>query len=180
MDRDYEVVVRIADKEISSGYAVFSKGSYNRFNFRTKPEDAEFTGPYINRDDIGTVFVYLRRKFKIGGLKEICYFRGHVNEFYDPNPTKIRWIQLNIDKAHNEVKQPHKAGLVGIRISVHDVTQFGPIDWASYKDTWGKRMPRRPGNLKVRAYIFQCRDLPAADSDGTSDPFLELIDSDVS
>lgn len=78
------------------------------------------------------------------------------------------------------MKQPHKAGLVGIRLSVHDVTQFGPIDWASYKDTWGKRLPRRPGNLKVRAYIFQCRDLPAADSDGTSDPFLELIDSDVS
>jgi len=39
-------------------------------------------------------------------------------------------------------------------------------------------MPRRPGNLKVRAYIFQCRDLPAADSDGSSDPFLQVIDSD--
>ena len=39
-------------------------------------------------------------------------------------------------------------------------------------------MPRRPGNKKVRAYVFQCRDLPAADSDGTSDPFLEFIDSD--
>ena len=38
----YEVCVRIADKEISSGEAVFSKGSYNRFNFRTKPEEAEF------------------------------------------------------------------------------------------------------------------------------------------
>ena len=39
-------------------------------------------------------------------------------------------------------------------------------------------MARRPGNKKVRAYIFQCRDLPAADSDGTSDPFLEFVDSD--
>ena len=65
---------------------------------------------------------------------------------------------------------------------MHDVTQFGPIDWKSYKNSWGKykRMPKRPGNHKVRAYIFQCRDLPAADSDGTSDPFLELIDSDGS
>lgn len=58
------------------------------------------------------------------------------------------------------------------------MTQFGVIDWAS-KSTWGKRIPRRPGNLKVRAYIFQCRDLPAADSDGTSDPFLQIVDSDV-
>ena len=31
----------------------------------------------------------------------------------------------------------------------------------------------------MRAYIFQCRDIPAADSDGTSDPFLEMIDTDV-
>ena len=77
------------------------------------------------------------------------------------------------------MKEPHKAGLVGLRLSIHDVTQFGTIDWAGYKDTWGKRLPRRPGNLKVRAYIFQCRDLPAADSDGTSDPFLEIIDSDT-
>ena len=33
-----------------------------------------------------------------------------------------------------------------------------------------KRLPVH----KVRAYIFQCRDLPAADSDGTSDPSLIL------
>jgi len=103
-DQEYEVIVRIADKEITSGLAVFTKGSYNRFNFRIKPEDAEFTGPYVNREDIGTVFVYLRRKFKIGGLKDICYYRGNVSDFFEPNPLKIRWIQLSIDKAFNEVK----------------------------------------------------------------------------
>mmetsp|Transcript_10743 Transcript_10743/g.13428 ORF Transcript_10743/g.13428 Transcript_10743/m.13428 type:complete len:159 (+) Transcript_10743:1105-1581(+) len=91
-DREYEVIVRIADKEITTGPAVFAKGSYNRFNFRTKPEDAEFTGPYINREDIGSVFVYLRRKFKIGGLKDICYYRCHVRDFFDPNPVGIKWI----------------------------------------------------------------------------------------
>ena len=178
-NEEYEIVIRIADKEITSGSAVFAKGSYNRFNYRTKPEDAEFVAPYVNREDIGSVFIYLRRKFKIKGLLNICYYRGHVNEFFDLNPTKIRWVQLNIDKCIDKVKEPHRAGLVGIRLSVHDVTQNGPIDWSSYKDTWGKRIPRRPGNLKVRAYIFQCRDLPAADSEGTSDPFLELIDSDT-
>ena len=76
------------------------------------------------------------------------------------------------------MKEPHKAGLVGIRLAIHDVTEFGLVDWNSI-DVWGKRMPRRPGNLKVRAYVFQCRDLPAADSDGTSDPFLLFTDSDV-
>jgi len=153
-DTKYEIVMSIADKEITTGEAVYCKGSYNRFNFRTKPEEAEFHGPYVNKEDIGSVFIYLRRKFKIGGKKNICFFRGHVRDFFDPNPVKIKWIQLNPDKAHNEVKEPHKAGLVGFRLSVHDVTQFGKIDWDSFKDSWGKRMPRRPGNLKIRAYVF--------------------------
>ena len=26
--------------------------------------------------------------------------------------------------------------------------------------------------FKIRAYIFQCRDIPAADEDGSSDPFI--------
>ena len=38
----YEVVIRIADKEISTGEAVFNKGRYNRFNYRAKVEEAEF------------------------------------------------------------------------------------------------------------------------------------------
>ena len=129
-------------------------------------------------EDIGSVFVYLRRKSKLKGKVDICFYRGHVTEFLEKNPTQIKWVQLEPDKSINDVKDPHKAGLVGLRISVHDVTQFGTIDWNSI-DVWSKRIPRRPGNLKVRAYVFQCRDLPAADSDGSSDPFLQFLDSDV-
>ena len=64
-----------------------------------------------------------------------------------------------------------------MKLSIRDVTRDGPVDW-SQNPVWGKRLPRRPGNKKVRAYVFQCRDLPAADSDGTSDPFLEFTDTD--
>ena len=85
-------------------------------------------------------------------------------------------MQLQPDRAFNDVKEPHKAGLVGMKLSIRDVTQFGPVDWGN-NPVWKVKMPRRPKNLKVRAFIFQCRDLPAADSDGTSDPFLKLIDT---
>lgn len=60
-------MVRIADKEISTGDAVFNKGSYNRFNFRTTPEEAEFIGPYTSMSDIGSIFIYLRKKSKLRG-----------------------------------------------------------------------------------------------------------------
>ena len=33
------------------------------------------------------------------------------------------------------------------------------------------------GAYQVRVFIFQCRDLPAADSDGSSDPFIKLFNT---
>ncbi len=35
-----------------------------------------------------------------------------------------------------------------------------------------KSLPKRAKSQKVRAYIYQCKDLPAADDDGLSDPFI--------
>jgi Ca2+-dependent lipid-binding protein len=31
-------------------------------------------------------------------------------------------------------------------------------------------------STKVRAYIYQCKDLPAADEDGSSDPYIQVWD----
>lgn len=78
-DTKYEIGVRIADKEITTGEAVFNKGSYNRFNYRTDVDTATFEGPYLNIDDIGGVFIYLKKKFKIKGVQNICYYRGHAS-----------------------------------------------------------------------------------------------------
>ena len=148
------MVVRIAEKEIDTGKAVFTKGAYNRFNFRTTPQMAEYEGPYINAEDIGSVFVYLKKKFKLGGEKNICFYRGKAHEFFDTNPTGLKWVQLSPDRAINEVKEPHKAGLVGLKLSIHDETQNGTIDWANLKQSWGARLKKRPNNFKVRAYVF--------------------------
>lgn len=93
-DTKYEVVVRIADKEITTGKCVFNKGSYNRFNFRTDVDSATFEGPYLNIDDIGSVFVYLRKKFKLGGVKNICYYKGHASEYKNETPESLTWVQL--------------------------------------------------------------------------------------
>ena len=128
-DTKYEIAIRVADKEITTGEAVFNKGSYNRFNFRTTVDAAEFHGPYLNVEDIGGVFVYLKKKFKLGGVKNICYYRGRAADFLNSTPEDLTWVQLNPDKAINEVKEPHRAGLVGLKISIHDVTKNGTIDW---------------------------------------------------
>lgn len=41
-------------------------------------------------------------------------------------------------------------------------------------------LPRRPKVIKVRVFIWQARDLPAADDSGSSDPFVVVTDSDRS
>ena len=48
-------------------------------------------------------------------------------------------------------------------------------------NNWTKRIPRRPDSAKIRCYLFQCKDLPAADEDGASDPLVvcySTIDED--
>ena len=150
-DTKYEVVVRIGEKEIKTGAPSFNKGRYNRYNFKTTPEQAEYKAPYLDAFDLGQVFIYLRGKSTLKGEQNVCYYRSSVRDFIDMDP-KIKWLEFQPDLSLGAVTESHMAGLVGIRISIHDVTANGPADWK--QGIWGQRVPRRPGNLKARAYIY--------------------------
>lgn len=108
---------------------------------------------------MGKVYVYLME-----GEKAICYAKDEISKFMDPDP-KMRWYELTPDLAIGKVKEPQKAGLVSFKLSVHDKTLNGPLDFTQYK-AWRKPPPKRPANYKIRAFLYQCRDLPAADADG--------------
>jgi hypothetical protein len=60
-------------------------------------------------------------------------------------------------------------------MSIHDVTKNGPINFLDYPK-WQPPESRRPHVLKVRVLVWQARDLPAADDNGSSDPFVEIVD----
>ena len=74
------------------------------------------------------------------------------------------------------MSSPHKAGLLSVKISIHDKSKDGPISFDQFK-AWKKPPPKRLSIQKVRAFVFQCRDIPAADSDGQSDPYIKLWDT---
>jgi hypothetical protein len=57
--------------------------------------------PYYNCDDIGQVFIYLKKDDK-----RICYARLPVTDFYDPD-ADIKWITMTPDKAIGKVKEIH-------------------------------------------------------------------------
>ena len=61
-------------------------------------------------------------------------------------------------------------------MSIAKVTGNGAV--AFQKElAWKKPPPKRVGAYNLRCYIFQCRDLPAADSDGSSDPFISIFNT---
>mmetsp|Transcript_9561 Transcript_9561/g.9184 ORF Transcript_9561/g.9184 Transcript_9561/m.9184 type:complete len:129 (-) Transcript_9561:525-911(-) len=125
--------------------------------------------PYLDEYDIGRVYIYI-----MSGDKQLCFYQGEVEDFLDPNP-EMNWIQMKCDLAVGKVSEPNKAGIISLKLSIHNKTKNGPVDFSTF-EAWKKPPPKRLNVFKVRCYLFQCRDLPAADDDGQSDPFIVIWD----
>lgn len=68
--------------------------------------------------------------------------------------------------------------MVSIKISAGRLASYGDMS-IPFKEhnAWKKNPPRRIGAYQLRCFIFQCRDLPAADSNGSSDPFVKIFNT---
>lgn len=112
----------------------------------------------------------------------ICYFRSSLAEFNyeaseklgldDPHPenSPLNWIPFEVDQSYGQVSDLYRAGFFGLRI----YAQKGEISGFDTKKlpNWNKKMPRRNEAHKLRVAIYQCMNLPAADEEGTSDPYV--------
>jgi len=67
--------------------------------------------------------------------------------------------------------------MIQVKLCINHKSLNGSIDFKQY-DSWKKPPPKRLNSWKIRAHIYQCKDLPAADDDGTSDPYIEVWSSD--
>jgi hypothetical protein len=121
--------------------------------------------PYVDTEDFGQVIFIL-----MDGDKPICYHKESVSKFMNPD-AKLTWIQMYPDNCVGKVKHINEAGMISVKLSIHNVTKNGPINFKDYP-SWKKKLSKRLNPIKIRAYIYQCKDLPAADSNGTSDPFI--------
>jgi len=57
------------------------------------------------------------------------------------------------DKSVNKVKNFHDAGIISFRLSIHDVSKNGPVDFKK-QPIWRKKVPKRSNPVKIRAYIY--------------------------
>ena len=89
----------------------------------------------------------------------------------------MKWHPFTCDLSVGEVTEQFKAGMFSMKICINQVSKNGILDFKAY-DAWKKPPPKRLNSWKIRAYIYQCKDLPAADSSGSSDPYVELWSTD--
>lgn len=116
-----------------------------------------------------SMFIYLMYK-----STPVCYWKGKVKDYIDPNP-KYQWLSLKVDKAIGKIENDYEAGMIQLKLSIHDRNKAGG-QTINYKDfaAWKKAPPRRLGSKKIRCFIFQCRGIPSADADGSSDSYITV------
>jgi len=124
--------------------------------------------PYVTVSDFGKIIIIL-----MDGDSPVCFYTDDVNNYIDPN-AKYNWISLQPDLCVGKVKDVNKAGMLSFKLSIHDATEK-EIDFRQF-ETWKKLPAKRAEPVLIRAYVYQCRDLPAADSNGTSDPYVTIWD----
>ena len=117
------------------------------------------------------IYIYLLNEADI----PICFWHGVLSDFIEAD-AKWKWIQLKPDHTYGKVENDHEAGMVSVKMSIAKVSNQGAIAFQR-ENAWKKGPPRRIGAYNLRCFIFQCRDLPAADSDGSSDPFIKIFNT---
>jgi len=96
-----------------------------------------------------------------------------VKHYTNPD-AEYKWISFKPDLSVGKVKDANLAGMLSFKFAIHKV-ENEEINFKAH-DAWKKMPPKRLEPVKIRAYIYQCRDLPSADSNGSSDPFVQVWD----
>lgn len=163
--KNYRIKVCVNDWEWVSDKPIEKKENYCRYSQRFVVDKVEM--PYQSNENIGKVFVYL-----MDGDDPICYWKGGVLEFLNPSP-EFRWLPFTNDLCVNEVTEQHMAGMFQMKLAINNPTVNGVVDWRQLP-AWKKPPPKRLNSYKMRAFIFQCKDIPSADEDGSSDPYIQI------
>lgn len=69
--------------------------------------------------------------------------------------------------------------MIQVKFSINDLQKNPKANWNQYS-AWRYEPTLYLEKKVLRCFIFQCKELPSADSDGASDPFLQVWDADNS
>ena len=160
---DYKIAVRWGDIDMESQELESHNGRCDWYE-TLKRKVVYFPGEEITTKP--DVFVYLRN-----GDDNVCYMRYKPELLTDPN-VKADWIQLLPDKAVGKVKNDWEGGYIRIRLFVGI---FGDSEDTISSCGWDSTPPKPSGKTHtLMCNLYQCKQLPAADSDANSDPYVKF------
>jgi hypothetical protein len=86
------------------------------------------------------------------GDQPVCYYVDSVSNFTNPE-AEYKWISFLPDRCVGRVTNPNEAGMLSFKLSIHDVTANGPINFKEF-NSWRKPPAKRAVPVIVRAYIY--------------------------
>jgi hypothetical protein len=162
------IQVAIGSQVLSTEHAMVDKGncSWNKQLSTTLrlPKDPT---------QVPDVFLYLVRS-ETG--QRVCYARWSGAELLaDENPfdaawNPCEWVPLQEDYALNVIADQQQPGVVLCRMAL------GRSSLETSDPTWTDDLvtAARKGRFELRVHLYQGRNIPAADSNGTSDPYVRV------
>ena len=132
--------------------------------YETLPRKS-INSPSSNFDDLPDVFVYLMYDNTI-----VSYIRLLPKD-YQSIDGRPEWLQLIPDKSTGVIKNDWEGGFLRLRFYCGKTTKVDTSSQAGWKEKLQKPIA---GNKLLLANIFQCRNLPSADSNGKADPYVKI------
>lgn len=132
-------------------------------------------------EELPDVFIYLYRPetrtaprrnvaFARFRASEVMSHGGFGGEGKEGEAASARWVPLAEDKAVNAIDDDEEAGCILLRLALGSADEAASAPWRTERADLADKEP-----VQVRVHVYQGRDLPAADDNGSIDPFLNVV-----
>ncbi|CAG9312955.1 unnamed protein product [Blepharisma stoltei] len=159
----YSIIVSWCGKEVESKIVLAVNGKCNWYE-TLKRKIMKI--PFQAERSLPDVFVYL-----VADNEKICYARVSPYGWNNVNSNGT-WIALLPDKAIGKINKDWEGGFIMLRLYIT------PYDENNDNLSVGRwNVPprlKKMQKVKLIVNLYQCKNLPAADSDGNSDPYIEI------
>jgi len=134
------------------------------WNWKTNPNTV-IELPYELIKDIPDIFVYIKQ-----GKSYISFKRVRARDCSDPQ-RDWEWLALDENLSDGRLSGKNNCGIISWKFRISD----RPIEQKVEATGW--KVKPTPKFYKIFVHIFQCKDLPAADEEGTSDTYINIVTS---
>ena len=183
LERDYEIKICIQDKSVNTSKKRTINGSVD-FHQTIQLQYNSLSEDVLSFPDL---FIYLVDNKQSSDKKNICFQRIKASEFYLKKD--VLYIKLLPDPAINKVSSMMKSGILKCKICVYNPNSEEKINLAEFNDDGSEKSqllsinnPNFNFNKEesrvqphtIVAVVYMSKGLVAAESSGTSDPFVTL------